>query len=87
MISIFWKKRISRWIGVNKKAYPYEYFNNIDDFQKPINDLKEEEFVSILKNTCPTDEKIERAKAIIKLINTINGEELIKVDFKGDVSY
>ena len=40
-----------KWKYLNKKsAYPYEYFNNIDDYQKPVNNLKKEDFFSKLKN-------------------------------------
>ena len=31
-----------------KLAYPYEYFNNIDDYQKPVDNLKKEDFFSKL---------------------------------------
>ena len=29
-----------------KFAYPYEYFNSIEDYQKPVNDLKKEDSFS-----------------------------------------
>ena len=39
-----------KWQYLNKKlAYPYQYFNSIDDYKKPVNDLKEEDFFSKLK--------------------------------------
>ena len=34
----------------------------MDDYQKPVNNLKEEDFFSNLKNDYPSDEEIERAK-------------------------
>ena len=45
-----------------KFSYPYENFNSIDDYQKPINNLKKEDFFNKLKNKCPDDEEIERTK-------------------------
>ena len=41
----------------NKLAYAYEYFNSIDDSQKPVDNLNKEELF-----TCPTDNQIERPK-------------------------
>ena len=39
------------WKYLTKKlAYPYDYFNNIDDYQKPVDNLKKEDFFSKLKN-------------------------------------
>ena len=48
-----------------KLAYPYEYFNSIDDYQKPVDNLKKEHFFSKLKIKCPDDEETERTKKII----------------------
>ena len=40
-----------KWNFLSKKlAYPYEYFYSIDDYQKPVNNLKKEHFFSKLKN-------------------------------------
>ena len=40
-----------KWQYLNKKlAYPYEYFNSIEDYKKPVNNLKKEDFSSKLKN-------------------------------------
>ena len=59
-----------KWQYLNKKlAYPYEYFNSIEDHQKPIDNLKKEDFFSKLKNDYPDDEEIERTKQIFKLFN------------------
>ena len=34
-----------KWKNLTKKlAYPYEYFNSIDDCQKPVDNLKKEDF-------------------------------------------
>ena len=55
------KKEVpDKWQGLNKKiAYPYEYFNSIEVYQKPVDNLKKEDFFSKLKNECPDDEEIE----------------------------
>ena len=42
-----------------KLAYPYEYFNSIDDYKKPVDNLKKEDFFSKLKNDYPDDDEIE----------------------------
>ena len=68
-----------------KLAYPYEYFNCIEDYQKPVDNLKKEDFFSKLKNDCPSDEEIERTKEIIKFFNIKNGEELTYRYLKSDV--
>ena len=53
----------NRWKHLNKNlACPYEYFNCLDDHRKPVDNLKNEDLFSKLKNKCPSDEKIERAK-------------------------
>ena len=47
-----------KWKFLTKKlAYPYEYFNGIEDYQKPVNNLKKEHFFSKLKNGYPDDEE------------------------------
>ena len=64
-----------KWRFLNKKlAYPYQNFNSIDNYKKPVDKLKKEDFFSKLKNECPDDEKIERTKEIIKLFDLKNGE-------------
>ena len=75
-----------KWQYLNKKlAYPYEYFNSINFYKKPVNDLKKEDFFSKLKNNYPDDDEIERTKEIIKLFNIKDGEELTKLYCKSDV--
>ena len=75
-----------KWIFLTKNiANPYEYFNNIDDYQKPDDNLKKEDFYSKLKNGYPGDKEIERTKEIIKLFNIKNGEELTEIYLKSDV--
>ena len=75
-----------KWKFLTKKlAYPYEYFNSIDDYEKPVDNLKKEDFFSKLKNKCPDDEEIQRTKDIIKRFNIKNGEELTEIYLKSDV--
>ena len=50
---------------IKKLAYPYEYFNSIEDYQKPVDNLKKEHFFSKLKNGYPDDEEIQRTMDII----------------------
>ena len=66
-------------------AYPYEFFNCIEDYQKRVDNLNKEDFFSKLKNKCPGDEELERTKQIIKLFNIKNGEELTQLYLKIDV--
>ena len=75
-----------KWKYLTKKlAYPYEFFNCIEDYQKPVVNLKKEDFFSKLKNKCPDDEEIERTKEIIKIFHIKNGEELTEIYLKSDV--
>ena len=74
-----------KWKNLTKKvAYPYEYFNSIDDYQKPVDNLKKEDFFSKLKNGYPDDEEIERTKEIIEIFNIQNGE-VTQIYLKSDV--
>ena len=75
-----------KWQYLNKKlAYPYEYFNNVDDYKKTVNNLRRENFFSKLKSDYPDDDEIERTREIIKLFNIKDGEELTKLYCKSDV--
>ena len=75
-----------KWKYLTEKlAYPYEYFNSIDDYKKPVDNLKKEDFFSKLKNKCPDDEEIERTKEIIKIFDIKDGEELTEIYLKSDV--
>ena len=68
---------------LNKKlAYLYESFNCIQDYQKPVANLRKHDFFDNLKNTCPDDIKIGRRKQVIKLFDSTNGEELTKLNMK-----
>ena len=70
---------------IEKKAYPFEIFNVIDDSQKPVDILKKEDFFSNIKNEYPSDEGIERTKEKIKLFDVKNGEELTHLYLKSYV--
>ena len=75
-----------KWKFLTKKlAYPYEYFNSIDDYQKPVDNLEKKDFFSKLKNKCPDDEEIERTKETIERFDIKNGEELTEIYLKSDV--
>ena len=75
-----------KWHYLNKKlAYPYEYFDSIDDYKKPVHNLKNEDFFSKLKNKYPDDEEIQRTKGIIEIFNIKNGRELTVLYLKSDV--
>ena len=68
-----------------KLANPYQNFNTIDGYQKPVKKLQKKDFFSKLKNKCPEDDEIARTKEITKLIDIKNGEELTKIYCKSDV--
>ena len=75
-----------KWKFLSKKlAFPYENFNTIDDYQKPVNNLKKQHFFSKLKNGYPNDEEIQRTMDIIKRFNNKNGEKLTEIYLKSDV--
>ena len=75
-----------KWEYLKKKlAYPYQYFNSIDYYKKPVDNLEKEDFFNKLKNDYPDDEEIERTREIIKAFDIKNGEELTKLYCKSDV--
>ena len=75
-----------KWKYLTKKlAYPYEYFNSINDYQKPVDNLKKEDFFSKLKNKYPDDEEIRRTMNIIEKFNIKNGEKITEIYLKSDV--
>ena len=60
------KEFLDKWQYLNKKlASPYEYFNRIDDYKKPVDNLKRENFFSKLKIDYPDDDQIERTKKFL----------------------
>ena len=75
-----------KWKYLTKKLdCPYDYFNIIDDYKNPVDNLKKEYFFSELKNKCPDDEEIEITMVNIKRFNIKNGEELTELYLKSDV--
>ena len=67
---------LDKWKYLTKKSYPYESFKSIVDYQKPVDNLRKEHFLTKLKNDFPDDKEIERTKKIIKRFNIKSGEEL-----------
>ena len=58
-----------KWKYLTKElAYPCEFFNCFEDYQKPVDNLRKENFFSKLKNKCPDDEEIERTKKLLKYL-------------------
>ena len=75
-----------KWKYLTKKlAYPYEYFNSIEDYNKPVNILENKNFFSKLKNKCRDDNEIDRTREIIKEFNIKEGKELTELYCKSDV--
>ena len=66
----FLKKEFpDKWQFLHKKtSYPNDYFNYLDDYKQPVDNLNKEDFFSKLKNECPDDKKIQRTKEIRKLL-------------------
>ena len=61
---------------LNKKSsHPNEYLYSIDDYKKPVVNLKKQEFFSELKNKYPDDEEIERTREINIIFDFKNGEK------------
>ena len=74
------------WEYLNKKlAYPNEYSNWTNDYEKPVDKLKKEDFFSKLNNACPSVKKMERIREIMKIFNIKNGEDLTRIYLKSDV--
>ena len=85
-LNVFKKQFADNWkFSTKKLAYPYEYFNGIDVYQKPVKNLKREDFSSKLKNDYPDDEEKERTKELNKKFNIKIGEELTQLFSKTDV--
>ena len=75
-----------KWRYLTKKlAYPYEYFNSIEDYDKPVDNLENKDFLSKIKNKCPDDSEIGRTREIIKKFNIKDGKELTELYCKSDV--
>ena len=75
-----------KWMHLTKKlAYPNEYFNSVEDYQKPVDILKSEDFFSKIKNGYPDDEEIEKTLDIFNNFKNKNREELTQLNLKSDV--
>ena len=76
-------------IGKNLKklTHLYVYFNNVSDYQKPVHNLKKEDFFSELKNSYPSDDETNRTKEIIKIVNIKSGDQLIELYIKTDDNF
>ena len=75
-----------KWQYLDKKlTYPYEYFNSIDDYKKPVDNIKRENFFNKIKNDYPDNDEIERTREIIKTFNIKDGEDLTRLYCKTDV--
>ena len=84
--NILKKEFPDKWQYLNKNlAYPYEYFNNINDYQKSVVDLEKKDFFSKLKNGYPDDGEIQRTKGNIEIFNIKDGKELTELYLKSDV--
>ena len=76
----------NKWKYLTKKlAYSYDYFNSLDGYRKPVDNLKKEDFFSKLKKDYPNERKIERTKEKFIKFNNKNGEELTQLCIKSDV--
>ena len=75
-----------KWEFLTKKlAYPYEFFNSINDYQKAVRNLKKQDFLSKLKYDYPSDEEIERTKEVSIRFIIKDGEEITEIYSKSDV--
>ena len=75
-----------KWKYLTKKlAYPYEYFNSLNDNQKSVDNLQKEDFFSKLKKESPSHKEIERTMDVFKRFNIKNGEELTQLYLKSYV--
>ena len=63
-------------------AYPYLYFNGLDDYQKPNNNLQKHDFLSKLKTKCVNDEETAGKMDNIKRINIENDKKIYTTIFK-----
>ena len=52
------------------------------NIEKPVDNIKKEDFFSKVKNDYPNDEQIEQTKEVIKIFNFKLGEELTQLFLK-----
>ena len=75
-----------KWNFLTRKlVYPHEFFNSIDEYWKPVDNLKKEDFFSKLEKKCPSDKEKERTMGVIERFNLKNGEEFTQLYLKSDV--
>ena len=59
-----------KWKYLTKKpAFPNEFFNCIEDYQKHIGSIKKEDLFCKLKNKCQDDEEIQRTMDVFDKFN------------------
>ena len=79
----------NHWMLFKKKlAYPYEFYETLKDYEKPIEELinaGKEAYFSKTKNKIPDQEEIDRTNENIKIFNIKNGQELTELYNKADV--
>ena len=76
---------LDKWGNLNKKLpYPFIYFNSIDEYQKPDDNMKKEDFFSKVINRCPVDNEIDWTKEIVKVFSNRNCEGLFRLHLKND---
>ena len=84
---IFLKKEFgdNYHLFTKKIAYSYDYFETLEDYEKDINLLKDDDYYSRLNCSIPDKIEIDRTKEIIKIFNIRNGRELTQLYCKADV--
>ena len=67
-LRIFKKEFPDKWKYLTKKlAYPYEYFNSIEDYNKPVDNLKNKNFFSNIKKiNVPMIKKLIEQEELLK---------------------
>ena len=87
-LNVLRKEFPDKWHYSNTKlAYPREHFNILDDYKKPVDKLKIEDFFSKLKNKGPSDDQKNRTKESIKIFSIKKGEQQTKLHLKSDVIF
>ena len=80
------KERHDKWENLTKKlACKYEFFNCIYDYQKPVKELKREDFLSKSKYKRLNNQEKGRTEENFNLILTEIGEKLTKLYCQTDV--
>ena len=75
-----------KWKYLTKNlAYPFEHFNGIEDYKKPVDNLENKNFFSKIKSKCPEGKEIDRTREVIKKFIIKDGKELTELFCKSDV--